>query len=220
MRHLSRLYDLEDPLSCLRRDLPQKSQYKELILTKITAHYENKLRISATGNSLMTYLNVSTLGLRGRHHPALSNMTTTNDVRIARPHLKFLAGNYLTYQIKAEQSGGSPLCRICTSGQEETICHVISSCQQLAVERETFFLEFRQFCSLTKNHIDFDDISKCEENVTQFILDPSSLNLPVRVSLSDPLMSEFFKLCRQLCHIIDKTRIRLLKKMESDKESG
>ena len=102
LRHLSRLYELEDPLSCLRRDPPQKSQYKELILTKITAHYENKLRISATGNSLMTYLNVSTLGLRGRHHPALSNMTTTNDVRIARPHLKFLAGNNLTYQIKAE----------------------------------------------------------------------------------------------------------------------
>ena len=129
-RHLCRMYELEDPLSCLRKDPPEKSHYKETVLTKITAYHENKLRISAADNSLMTYLNVSTIGLRGRHHPALSNMATTNEVRISRPHLKFLAGNYLTYKIKAEQSGGSPRCRICTTGEEESVSHVISACQQ------------------------------------------------------------------------------------------
>ena len=66
-------------------------------MTKITAFYEDKLRKAATANSLMTYLNVSTLGLRGRHHPALANMKTTNDVRTSRPHLKLLSGNYLTF---------------------------------------------------------------------------------------------------------------------------
>ena len=97
---------------------------------------------------------------------------------------------------------------------------MISACQQLAGERERIFSEFRQLCRLTTNCIDFDEISKNEENVTQFILDPTSLNLPVRVSLSDPLVSEFFKLSRQFCYTIDKTRIRLLKKLESDKQSG
>ena len=66
LKHLSRMYDLEDPLSCLRRDAPDKSQYKELVLTKITAFHENKLQISATGNSMMTYLNESSIGQRGR----------------------------------------------------------------------------------------------------------------------------------------------------------
>jgi hypothetical protein len=139
LRQLSSRYDLEDPLVCLGKDPPSKSFYKELVATKITAYYEDLMRKSAAGNSLMKYLNVSTIGLRGRHHPALSSMITTQDVKLSRPHLKLLAGNYLTYKIKADQSGGSPLCRICTSGHEETVSHVISSCQAMAVERDRIF---------------------------------------------------------------------------------
>ena len=82
----------------------------------------------------MGYFNVSTLGLRGRHHPALANQLTSNDVRISRPHLKLLAGNYLTYKIKADQSGGSPACRICRSGAEESVSHVVSACSGMTLE--------------------------------------------------------------------------------------
>ena len=156
IRHLSRKYGLEDPLVCLRRDPPTKSMYKELIRTKITVYYENLLRQAAAKNSQMKYLNVSTTGLSGRHHPALSNLITTHEVRLSRPHLKFLAGNYLTYKIKAEQSGGSPHCRICTLGPE-SISHVISSCSGMNVERERMFNEFRSLCKLTKNCINFDE---------------------------------------------------------------
>jgi hypothetical protein len=175
------------------------------------------MRKSAAGNSLMKYLNVSTIGLRGRHHPALSSMITTQDVKLSRPHLKLLAGNYFTYKIKADQSGGSPLCRICTSGHEETVTHVISSCQAMAVERDRIFNEYSRLCSLTKNGINFDEVLMCEEKTCQFILDPTSLNLPMRVSCYDPLVQEFFKLSRDFCYIIDKTRIGLLKEM--DKQS-
>ena len=45
------MYEMEYPLPCLRRDPPDKSQYKEL--TKSTAYHENRLRIFATGNSLI-----------------------------------------------------------------------------------------------------------------------------------------------------------------------
>ena len=61
---------------CLRRDAPSKSVYKEMISTKISVYYENKLRDSAAENQLMKYLNVSATGLRGRYHPALSNLVT------------------------------------------------------------------------------------------------------------------------------------------------
>ena len=90
---------------------------------------------------LMCYLNVFACGLRGRHHPAISNMLTTRDVKLSRPHLKFLSGNYLTYKVKSEQSGGSPLCRICSSECEESVSHVISTCQSLAVERNRIISE-------------------------------------------------------------------------------
>ena len=216
VRHLSEKYGLEDPLSCLRRDPPSKSTYKEMIATRITAHYEQTLRQSAEGNDMMQYLNVSTFGLRGRRHPALSNLITTQEVKQSRPHMKFLAGNYLTYKIKSDQSGGSPRCRICQSGCDETICHVISSCEALSIERKRLLIEFDQLCKKTKNQISFDDILKSEEKLCQFIIDPTSLNLQSRVSLSDPLVPVFYKLARDFCYIIDKTRIGLLKELEKN----
>ena len=63
-------------------------------------------------------------------------------------------------------------------------------------------------------------ILKNEQNVAQFILDPSSLNLPVRVSLSDPVISDFYRLSRQYCYKLDKTRTGLLKKLLADKRSS
>jgi hypothetical protein len=214
LRQLSMRYGLEDPLVCLGRDPPTKSVYKELVATKITAYYEDLLRKSANGNSLMKYLNVSTTGLRGRHHPALADMKTTHDVRLSRPHLKFLSGNYLTYQTKANQSGGSPLCRLCTSGQEESVSHVVSTCPAMAGERGKILSEYEKIFNLTKNKISFEEILQCEETTCQFILDPTSLNLPVRISLYDPILPRFFRLSRDMCFILDKTRIGLLKQME------
>ena len=142
VRHLSRKYGLEDPLDCLNRDHPSKSEYKEMIDTKITAYFENSWRLCASRNSQMDYLQVTTIGLRGCHHTALSNIITTKEVKQARPHLKFLAGNYLTYQMKADQSGGSARCRICTSGENETVSHVISTCTGMEVEINQLLEEF------------------------------------------------------------------------------
>ena len=87
IRQLSTRYGLSDPLLCLNSDPPQKSVYKEHILTRITAFHETELRQKALSNSCMTYLNVSVSGLRGRHHPALANQLTTFDVQKSRPHL-------------------------------------------------------------------------------------------------------------------------------------
>ena len=214
LKHLSRRYELEDPFTCLCRDPPTKSIFKELVATKIAAYLERSLRKSAEQNSLMKYINVSTNGLRGRHHPALSNMVLSREVKLSRPHLKFLSGNYLTYKIKSDQSGGSARCRICLSGNEESVCHVISVCQGLAVQRNRLLEEFRQLCNITKNYIQFEEIEQNEELLCQFILDPTSLNLKTRVSLSDPLVPHFYKLSRDFCFLLDKTRVGLLKQME------
>ena len=116
LRNLSEMYGLEDPLIYLNRDAPSKSEFKECVITKITAFHERELRQLAEQNSLMTFFNVSLLGLRGRYYPAISFTKTTNEVAKMKPHLKMLTGNYLTYKIKSEQSGGSPKCRLCQSG--------------------------------------------------------------------------------------------------------
>ena len=84
LRHLSKMYKLEDPLSSLQKTPPTKSSYKELILTKITSFHEKELKIKAEKNSKMKYMNVSLSSLRGRYHPCLRNIISSSEVNKLR----------------------------------------------------------------------------------------------------------------------------------------
>ena len=140
LRHIAKMYQLEDPLSCLQRDAPEKSEYKEAVITKISAFHEKELRLKAQKNEYMKYLNVSLSGLRGKYHPCLSNIVTTEEVQKLRPYLKFLSGDYLTYQKKYDQGDGkgSPECRLCHQGGE-TVSHILAVCPTYEVKRENRF---------------------------------------------------------------------------------
>ena len=213
IRNLSEKYGLEDPFECLKRDPPQKSSYKELIQTKICAFYENSLRFSAENNSKMKYLNVSLSGLRGRRHPALSELVTTGEVKGARIHIKMLAGDYFTYDVKANQSGGSPHCRCCSppSPSNEDLLHILTICEAYAEIRKRIFPVFQALCSQSKSGVDFSEISS--ENITlcQFILDPSSFNLKTRIHMSEPILGSMFKLSRDYCSAINTARMNILR---------
>ena len=122
LRQLSTMYGLEDPLKCLQRDPPQKATFKEHILTRITAFHETELRQKAKTNSNMSFLNVSVSGLRGRRHPALSNLLTTIDAQKSRPHLKMLFKDYYKYEKHAgdQEAPQSSHCRSCPVTNQET----------------------------------------------------------------------------------------------------
>ena len=135
-------YELEDPLICLGCFALTKTPWKQLITTKITAYYKKDLRSKSQSNSRMEFLNTNLFGLSGRQHPAIQNMKSSWEVKISRAHLKFLSGNYITYAVKAEQSGGSPKCRICNTGNNETLSHVILSCPSLEAERKPIMTEY------------------------------------------------------------------------------
>ena len=88
------------------------------------------------------YLNVSLLGLTGRPHPAWVYIGYANEVKKARIHLKMLAGDYYTYEIKSYQSGGSPNCRSCDPIVAiETIEHILAVCEAYALIRQRIFPE-------------------------------------------------------------------------------
>ena len=114
LRHISKMYKMDDPLECLLKNPPSKATYKEYILTKIVAFHERELRTEAIDKDKMKYLNVSLTGLRGKLHPAISGISTTHAVTKMRPHIKMLTNNYLTFEEKSLQSGGSPYCRLCS----------------------------------------------------------------------------------------------------------
>ena len=213
---------MTDPLTCLSMDPPTKSSYKDYCVTMVTSFHENELRQKAKENINMKYFNVTITGLRGRHHQAISNAVTVNEVRKMRPHLKMLAGDYPTYETRAQWSGGSPACRLCkynttdtdiTTLPADTVSHIIAVCPSLSITRERVLSQISALCKLTQIPIQFEYYVKNEELLTQFILDPSSMNLKFRVNIRDPLLSQFFCLSRDLCYLLDKERLSILKNL-------
>ena len=218
VRYLSQKYGLDDPLECLKFDPPSKSVYKEHVQTKICAYYENYLRELAANNSQMTYLNVSLSGLRGQRHPALSNIITTTEVQKSRIHLKMLAGDYFTYDKKANQSGGSPHCRCCSyPSPNEDILHILTVCEAYSDIRKRMLPEYQKLCSEAKSSIEFQAITSENTTLCQFILDPASFNLSSRVHMNDPILGQLFRLSRDYCYAINSVRMKILKTKENIK---
>ena len=150
LRHICQMYNLEDPSSCLDRPAPSHSVFKERVITKITAFHENELRRKAVNNQYMKYLNINLSGLRGKPHPCLAGIVTTEEVKKLRPHLKFLSGDYLTYQKKFDQTSlGSPICRLCHQ-EGETISHIVASCSAYR-KRSEFLEQLEAICSTSVN---------------------------------------------------------------------
>ena len=131
----------------------------------------------------------------------------------ARIHLKMLVGDYMTYSIRASQSGGSPHCRCCTTQppENEDLLHVLIICSAYTDIRKRLIPEYQDLCLRTKIPLDFKAIFSDDEEFCQFILDPSSFNLKVRVSLSDPILGQFFKISRDYCNAINTRRLKIIR---------
>ena len=214
VRFLSKQYNIPDPLQCLKTEAPSKAEYKEYIQTKISAYYENNMRVKASNSSSMQYFNVSLTGLRGKKHPALLGVVTTHEVKKSRIHLKMLVGDYLTFQTKSNRSGGSPLCRGCpeNSPQNESLLHILTECIAYADIRKRMFPEFSEVCRTTKSNIIFEDILDNKTSLCQFILDPASFNLQKRIHINDPVLNKILRISRVYCYTINSARMKMIYK--------
>ena len=210
IRQLCFMYNMEDPLICLQRDPPPKSTFKEYVATKIASFHETELRQMATKSESMKYFNVALFGLRGCCHPSICNVLDTKEVKNMRIHLKVLSGDYLTFEKQSRQSGGSPNCRSCLSGAIESVCHMATSCMALHTPRQRVMKEILQYC--ITHTIELQQYLENNEMLTQWLVDPTSMNLPVRVNISDPALPSLFKLIRDFWNAIHTKRMQLLKK--------
>ena len=170
------------------------------------------MRDKAYKSSSMQYLNVSLTGLRGKRHPALSGIVTTHEVKRAKIHIKMLAGDFLTHQVRADRSGGSPLCRTCpeNSPKTEDLNHILTECLVYKEVRQRMFPEISEVCKMTKSECSFEDIFRNNSSLCQFILDPTSFNLENRVHIDDPALPALFKMSRDYCYAINSIRMKKL----------
>ena len=83
LRLICQQYQLPCPLQLLQSPAWSKEQWTSYVKTKITIWHENNLRSASRTNSKMLYLNTDLLGLSGRPHPALLNISCTQDVKKA-----------------------------------------------------------------------------------------------------------------------------------------
>ena len=217
VQNLAVMYDLETFLPNLSDSPPKHNIYKANILTKITKYWESKLRKDAQNNSKMKFLNVNLIGLSGRCHPALSNITTTKQVSRMRPHIKMLCGDYYTYELKSKYQGGSPHCRLCGTEEKsiENIQHILTTCLSYSDVRNRIISDMKNILKNIDYIQCYETIFEDNLNLTQFILDCTSANLPIRLNYSDKITSDIFELSRGLCYSINKTRLYLLKDLEN-----
>ena len=132
--------------------------------------------------------------------------------------MKMLAGDYFTYEINANQSGGSPHCRCCPfPSPNENISHILTVCLAYSDIRNRMIPEFEKLCNEAKTNLYFQEI--CNQNVAlcQFILDPASFNLRNRVHMNDPILGQLFRLSRDYCYAINSARMKILRSKENAK---
>ena len=139
---------------------------------------------------------------------------TTHDVVIVRPHVKMLAGDYLLYANLAHDRGLDSHCRMCQllSSQpapSEDMMHLITRCRATAETRNRIMPNLFNTISIyyPNNRLLW---STSHALLTQFILDCSSLNLPVEVRVP-PIHPGFLSITREcsiLIYGIHKDRTR------------
>ena len=211
MRHICQMYGIEDPLVSLEKVPPPKSCFKEIVSTKIIAFRERELKLGAENNSKMTFLNVNLSSLRGRHHPCLSDIVTPTEVKKLRLHLKFLTGDYLTFHAKAKHNkSNDSKCKLFPEN-DETIEHIIASCKLYSEIRERIWTQMMSVCLESDVHSELQKKGLNDaRSKAQFLFDPTSFNLSIRININDKIVPQLFALSRDLCFGIHNERLRKL----------
>ena len=78
-----------------------------------------------------------------------------------------------------------------------------------------FFLQIKSYLEQIRvgQHENMGNMKTSEKILTQFILDPTSFNLTDRIHTSDPIVTNLFKLSRDMCWTIHKERIKILQEL-------
>ena len=126
-----------------------------------------------------------------------------------------LCGDYYTYEMKAKYQGGSPFCRLCEPKESniENIEHILTICSNYEDVRIRVLSEIKNILEDIEYIHTYEPIFLDTLKLTQFILDCTSFNLPIRLHFNDKKALEIFELSRGLCYSINKRRLQMLNEL-------
>ena len=124
-----------------------------------------------------------------------------------------LTGDYMTYQTKASQSGGSPKCRLCCTEELENIEHILSYCIVYEDIRNRIVTEYEQLS--LKIGYPFEMVKSDNRMLCQFILDPTCMNLKSRLDCKHESLKDFLQISRDYCYAVHSRRMNQLKTAEN-----
>ena len=144
-------------------------------------------------------------------------MTTTRNVCKLRILLKFLTGDYLSFErLESDRNTNDPHCRLCPSSCMDTR-HILTECRGTADVRERLYPELVNIVAdLAPNSKLLNFSTLTSSILTQFILDCGSpfLSGDYRLNYSQPGISEVFRITRDWCFAVNNARKKLLKELE------
>ena len=188
------------------------------VKTAVTTHTEAIWRKKAAANSKLCFLNVQALGLSRKVHPVLLGVLTTQEVLQSRVHVRMLSGDYPCSAYIGNDQQMNRYCKLCQSlhpynpAPVEDMVHLIARCRATADTRNRVL---PALLNLVSKHFPKNQIlsEPNQTQLTQFVLDPTSLNLPVsiRISSNNPNLSELLRVCRNICYALHKDRTNQLK---------
>ena len=210
-------YGLPAPLTLLQNTPWSKSSWSCLVKTRVTLWHENLLKRKALSNSKMCFLNVQLHGLTGQPHKVLHNITTTQEAKKLRLHIKFLVNDFLTNErLSLDQPSISPACPLCHAPLD-SIEHVLVVCRATSEVRDRLLPELLNTVAMVQPMCQLLALAPAPQILTQFVLDCSSLNLPdcYRIPTHNPRISEIFKVSRDWTFGIGSERSRLMKQLKT-----
>ena len=224
VRLLFQMYQLPDPLALLRTSPWPKQRWKDHTKVAVTSYHESALRQQAAQNTKLQFLNIQTIGLSARPHPVVAWAVTTQDVVTIRPHIKLLSGDYLCYSQLAHDRGTDPHCRLCqnfapltdpTQTPAEDTVHLITQCK---ATRDTRDRHLPDLLNTVADHHPTNILlsNPSHFQLTQFILDCTSLNLPndMRIAANHPGFIRITMHCSKLIFAIHNDRSKQLKTLK------
>ena len=131
-----------------------------------------------------------------------------------------LSGDYPCFSYLGSDRNQDAHCRLCQSlsphctAPDENMVHVLTRCRATS---DTWTKIIPDLLNTIAVYFPRNNILDCtnHQHLSQLILDPTSLNLPlsIRISPDHPDLLKVLAVCRNLCFAINKDRTRQLKNL-------